>query len=91
MNGSQLAATKPYRHSNYSVVTANKLAVARYEYKSPEVTCLVKDRYQVTQDTVTFVFTFGGKNIANVLESEFVYKNQISACEEEGPSSSRGF
>ena len=45
MNGSQLAATKPYRHSNYSVVTANKMAFARYEYKAPEVTCLIKDRY----------------------------------------------
>ena len=48
MNGSALSATKPYTHSNYSVLTANKMVIAKYEYKAPEVTCVVKDRYQVT-------------------------------------------
>lgn len=33
MNGSALASTRPYTHSNYSVLTANRLVVARYEYK----------------------------------------------------------
>ena len=45
MNGSSLAATRPYTHSNYSVLTANKMVVARYENRAPEVVCLVKDRY----------------------------------------------
>jgi Cytochrome b5-like Heme/Steroid binding domain len=45
MNGSSLAATRPYTHSNYSILTANKMVVARYENRAPEVVCLVKDRY----------------------------------------------
>ena len=63
MNGSALAFTKPYTHSNYSVLTANKMVVAKYEYRAPEVTCVIKDRYQVTLDTITFHFTYGNKNI----------------------------
>ena len=37
------------------------------------------------------MFTFGSKNPNNMLESEYVYKNQISALDEEGPNSSRAF
>ena len=31
MNGSSLAKTKPYTHSKWSILTANKLSIATYE------------------------------------------------------------
>ena len=59
MNGSALASTRPYTHSNFSVLTANKLVVGRFEYEAPKEKCMVVDRTQKYPDTTTFVFSYG--------------------------------
>ena len=89
MNGSALASTRPYTHSNWAVMTANKLVVGKYEQNAHLLECLVKDRYQVTLDTATFVFSYG-RGATVKLESDFNSVAQISsAVDEEGPYSSR--
>ena len=36
MNGSALATTKPHTHSNFSVLSANRMVIGKYEYNAPQ-------------------------------------------------------
>ena len=74
MNGSALASTRPYTHSEYSKLTANRLVVARYEQKATESVCVVKERVVRNLDTQTFIFSWGRTSPAGE-SSAYAYKS----------------